>query len=45
MNIEDILPKNGPPITEVRKYIEKYKNDLIVIKYGGNVKFVIKRIV
>ncbi len=37
MNIEDILPKNGPPITEVRKYIEKYKNDLIVIKYGGNV--------
>jgi len=37
MNIEDIIPENGPPITEVRKYIEKYKNDLIVIKYGGNV--------
>ena len=25
------------PINEVSKYIEKYKNDLIVIKYGGNV--------
>ena len=37
MNLENILPKNGPPITEVKKYIEKYKNDLIVIKYGGNV--------
>ena len=24
-------------LSEVRKYIEKYKNDLIVIKYGGNV--------
>ena len=32
-----IIPKNGPPINEVSKYIEKYKNDLIVIKYGGNV--------
>ena len=37
MDIEKILPKNGPPIEEVTKYIEKYKNDLIVIKYGGNV--------
>ena len=37
MNIRNILPKNGPPINEVSKYIEKYKNDLIVIKYGGNV--------
>ena len=37
MNLEKILPKNGPPIKEVSKYIEKYKNDLIVIKYGGNV--------
>ena len=37
MDIEKILPKNGPPIEEVSKYIEKYKNDLIVIKYGGNV--------
>ena len=37
MDLEKILPKNGPPINEVIKYIEKYKNDLIVIKYGGNV--------
>ena len=37
MNLEKILPENGPPIKEVSKYIEKYKNDLIVIKYGGNV--------
>ena len=37
MNLKKILPKNGPPIEEVSKYIEKYKNDLIVIKYGGNV--------
>ena len=37
MDLKKILPKNGPPISEVNKYIEKYKNDLIVIKYGGNV--------
>ena len=37
MDLEKILPENGPRIEEVNKYIEKYKNDLIVIKYGGNV--------
>ena len=37
MDIKKILPENGPPINEVSKYIKKYKNDLIVIKYGGNV--------
>ena len=37
MKIEDVIPKDGPSIKEVKKYIEKYKNDLIVIKYGGNV--------
>ena len=37
MDLNKILPQNGPPIKEVKKYIEKYKNDLIVIKYGGNV--------
>ena len=37
MDLEKILPKGGPPIDEVSKYIEKYKNDLIVIKHGGNV--------
>ncbi len=37
MDLTKILPKNGPPTNEVKKYIEKYKNDIIVIKYGGNV--------
>ena len=37
MDLKKILPAKGPPIHEVTKYIEKYKNDLIVIKYGGNV--------
>ena len=37
MDLKKILPENGPPIEEVTKYLEKYKNDLIVIKYGGNV--------
>ena len=37
MDLKKILPENGPPIDQVSKYIEKYKNDLIVIKYGGNV--------
>ncbi len=37
MDLKKILPKNGPPIEEVSKYIDKYKNELIVIKYGGNV--------
>ena len=37
MNLKQILPKNGPPIEEVSKYIEKYKDEIIVIKYGGNV--------
>ena len=39
-NIEElnkILPEKGPDINEVSKYIEKYKDDIIVIKYGGNV--------
>ena len=37
MDLRNILPEDGPPLTEVNKYIEKYKNELIVIKYGGNV--------
>ena len=35
--LKKILPNNGPALEEVQKYITKYKNDLIVIKYGGNV--------
>ena len=37
IKLKEILPKNGPPLEEVSKYIEKYQNELIVIKYGGNV--------
>jgi len=37
MNIEKILPKEGPSIEEVKKYIEKYTNEIIVIKCGGSV--------
>jgi len=37
MDLKKILPKNGPPIEEVSKYIKKYKDEIIVIKYGGNV--------
>ena len=37
MDLKKILPENGPPLEEVSKYIEKYKNEFIVIKYGGNV--------
>jgi len=37
MNIEKILPKKGPSIEEVKKYIEKYSNEIIVIKCGGSV--------
>ena len=37
MNIENILPKAGPSIEEVKKYIEKYANEIIVIKCGGSV--------
>ena len=37
MEIEKIIPEGGPAIEEVKKYIDKYINELIVIKYGGNV--------
>ena len=37
MNIENIMPKDGPSIYEVEKYIKKYSNELIVIKVGGSV--------
>ena len=37
MDLKTILPKDGPAINEVKKYMDKYKDDLIVIKYGGNV--------
>jgi len=37
MNLDKILPKDGPAIDEVKKYIEKYSKDIIVIKCGGSV--------
>ena len=42
MNIKNeelkrILPEKGPNVNEVSKYINKYKDEIIVIKYGGNV--------
>ena len=37
MDLKKILPTDGPPVEEVLKYVEKYKNEIIVIKYGGNV--------
>jgi len=32
-----ILPKNGPTVEEVRKYLEKYNNEFIIIKCGGGI--------
>ena len=37
MDLEKILPTNGPSIDEVKKYIEKYLEEIIVIKCGGSV--------
>jgi len=37
MNLEKILPKNGPSINEIKKYIDKYLDEIIVIKCGGSV--------
>ena len=33
----NILPKDGPTVEEVKRYLEKYKNEFIVIKCGGSV--------
>ena len=35
--IKKFWPKDAPDVTNVPKYVKKYKKDLIVIKYGGNV--------
>jgi acetylglutamate kinase len=35
--IEKIWPSSAPDIKNVSKYVEKYKGETIVIKYGGNV--------
>ena len=31
MNLKKIMPKDGPSIDEVKKYIEKYKNDFAIL--------------
>ena len=33
----NILPKDGPTVVEVKKYLEKYNDEFIVIKCGGSV--------
>jgi acetylglutamate kinase len=33
----NILPKDGPTVKEVKKYLEKYNDEFIVIKCGGSV--------
>ena len=35
--IKKLWPDNAPSISNIQKYVEKYKEDTIVIKYGGNV--------
>ena len=37
MELAKIIPKDGPNINEVEKYINKYESEVIVIKCGGSV--------
>ncbi|MDC3163811.1 acetylglutamate kinase [Candidatus Pelagibacter sp.] len=37
MELAKIIPKDGPNINEVEKYINKYETEVIVIKCGGSV--------
>jgi len=37
INLKTILPKNGPSIGEVKKYLKKYNDEKIIIKCGGSV--------
>ena len=37
MNLQNIIPKNGPVIGEIKKYIDKYADEIVVIKCGGSV--------
>ena len=36
MNLKKILPANGPSLNEVKKYIDKYSEEIILIKLGGS---------
>ena len=35
--IKKFWPEKAPDINIVQKYVKKYENEKIVIKYGGNV--------
>ena len=35
--VKKVWPKSAPSISNINKYVEKYRNEVIVIKYGGNV--------
>ena len=35
--VKKVWPQSAPSISNIKKYVEKYKNEIIVIKYGGNV--------
>ena len=37
VEIKEILPTNGPSFEEVKKYLDKYNDEYIVIKCGGSV--------
>ncbi len=37
MELKNILPINGPSVEEVKKYVDKYNEESIVIKCGGSV--------
>ena len=36
-DINSIIPKSGPSAEQVKKYLEKYNDEYIVIKCGGSV--------
>jgi len=36
-DVSNIIPKNGPSLEEVKKYLDKYNDEFIVIKCGGSV--------
>jgi len=33
----NILPKDGPTVKEVKKYLEKYNDEFVIIKCGGSI--------
>ena len=37
MDLDKILPIDGPSKEEVQKYLNKYNNEYIIIKFGGSV--------